>query len=150
MQARDHRDLVGGAVLVCAGAFVIAYATTQLQLGSLQRMGPGLFPAALGGLLCIFGAIIAVPAFFREGVAIPAEGRPIFFVLAAILAFGVAIRPLGVAPAVMIMTIVSTFAERRMSWWSALLLAAILAGLAVLVFNVGLDIPVEPIRWPFG
>jgi hypothetical protein len=148
MHGRDFRDVIGGGVLIFGGAFVLAYATTQLQVGNLARMGPGLFPAALGGLLCIFGAVVAVPALFRQGTLPSFDARPFLFVLASILIFGLAIRPLGVAPAVVLLTLVSTLAERRMSWWGALILAAVLATIAVLVFNVGLDIPVEAVRWP--
>jgi hypothetical protein len=149
MHGRDYRDVVGGGVLVFGGALVALYSTTQLEVGSLSRMGPGLFPAALGALLCIFGAIVTVPALFREGAPFPIELRPLLFVLASILVFGLTIRRLGVAPAVVLMTLVATLAERRMSWPGTLLLAAVLAGIAVLVFNVGLDIPVEAVRWPW-
>jgi hypothetical protein len=147
MYARDYRDIIGGGVLICAGAFVAAYATTQLEVGSLARMGPGLFPAALGVLLCGFGVIIAVPALFRQGTPISLDVRPLVFVLASILVFGLTIRRFGVAPAVVVMTLVATLADQRVSWLGAIVLAVVLAGLAVLIFNVGLDIPVAPIIW---
>jgi hypothetical protein len=147
MHARDYRDIIGGGVLLCVGAFVVAYATTQLEVGSLARMGPGLFPAALGALLCGFGAIVAVPAFFREGTPVSVDGRPFVFVLASILVFGLTIRRFGVAPAVFVMTLVATLADQRLSWRGAIMLGVVLAALAVLIFNVGLDIPVAPIIW---
>jgi hypothetical protein len=148
MLDRDYRDVIGGGVLVFAGALVVLYATTQLQVGNLARMGPGLFPAALGAILCIFGAIVALPALFREGMPVTIEIRTFFFVLASILVFGLTVHPLGIAPAVILMVLVSTLAERRMSWPGALLLSAVLAAMAVLIFNVGLDIPVAAVRWP--
>jgi hypothetical protein len=148
MLGRDYRDVIGGGVLILGGALVMLYATTQLQIGSLSRMGPGLFPAALGGLLCIFGAIVALPALFRQGAPVTIELRPFFFVLASILVFGLTVHPLGIAPAVILMVLVSTLSEPRMSLPGALLLAAVLAAMAVLIFNVGLDIPVEAVRWP--
>ena len=40
MHARDYRDIIGGGVLVAGGLFVVLYATTQLQVGTLARMGP--------------------------------------------------------------------------------------------------------------
>jgi hypothetical protein len=147
MNARDYRDIIGGGVLICAGAFVAAFATTQLEVGSLARMGPGLFPAALGVLLCGFGAIVAVPAFFREGTPISVDLRPFVFVLASILVFGLAVRRFGVAPAVVVMTLVATLADQRLSWRGAIALAVSLAAIAVLIFNVGLDIPVAPFIW---
>jgi hypothetical protein len=147
MHARDYRDIIGGLVLVLIGLFVVVYATTQLEVGSLARMGPGLFPAALGALLCGFGVIVAVPALFREGAPISMEVRPFVFVLASILVFGLTIRRFGVAPAVVALTLVATLADRRLSWRGSILLAASLAAIAVLIFNVGLDIPIEALRW---
>lgn len=147
MYARDHRDIIGGAVLICGGAFVVAYATIHLEVGTLARMGPGLFPGALGVLLCGFGAIIAVPALFRQGTPISLDVRPFVFVLASILVFGLTIRRFGVAPAVFVMTLVATLADQRLSWRGAIALGVVLAALAVLIFNLGLDIPVAPIIW---
>jgi len=147
MQGRDYRDIIGGGVLIASGLFVVVYATTQLQVGTLSRMGPGLFPAALGFLLCCFGAVIAVPALFRPGTLPSIDARPLIFVLASILVFGLAVRRFGVAPAVVALALVATLADRRLTWRGAIVLAAALAALAVLIFNYGLDIPVEAVRW---
>jgi hypothetical protein len=147
MYRRDYRDIIGGAILLLGGAFVVAYAVTQLQVGSLARMGPGLFPAALGVLLCCFGMALAVPALFRSGTLPAVDLRPLVFVLGSILAFGLTIRKFGIAPAVVMLTLVATLADRRLSPARALLLAAGLAALAVLIFNVGLDIPVAAYTW---
>jgi len=147
MYRRDYRDIFGGAVLLLGGVFVVAYATSQLQIGSLNRMGPGLFPAALGILLCLFGIMLAVPALFRQGTLPSIEIRSLVFVLASILVFGLTIRRFGVAPAVVAMTLVAALADWQFSLLKAAALAAGLAIIAVLIFNVSLEIPVEAIRW---
>jgi hypothetical protein len=147
MYRRDYRDIIGGAILLLGGVFVVAYATSQLQIGSLNRMGPGLFPAALGVLLCFFGTVLALPALFRAGTLPSVELRPLFFVLASILVFGLTIRRFGVAPAVVALTLVATLADRQFAWPKAIALAIGLATIAVLIFNVSLEIPVEAIRW---
>jgi hypothetical protein len=147
MYRRDYRDIIGGAILLLGGVFVVAYATSQLQIGSLNRMGPGLFPAALGVLLCFFGTVLALPALFRAGTLPSVELRPLFFVLASILVFGLTIRRFGVAPAVVALTLVAALADRQFAWPKAIALAIGLATIAVLIFNVSLEIPVEAIRW---
>jgi hypothetical protein len=147
MHRRDYRDIIGGTTLVLGGVFVVAYATSQLQIGSLGRMGPGLFPAALGVLLCFFGILLAVPALFRPGTLPTIELRSLVFVLASILVFGLTIRRFGVAPAVIALTLVAALADRQFPWLKAVALAVALAVIAVLIFNVGLEIPVEAIRW---
>lgn len=147
MYRRDYRDIFGGAVLLLGGSFVVLYTTTQFQIGSLGRMGPGLFPAALGVLLCFFGIALVVPALFRQGSRQSIEFRPLFFVLASILVFGLTIRRFGIAPAVVMLTLVASLADRRQSWPRTLVLAATLAALSVLIFNIGLDIPIDAFRW---
>ena len=76
------RDVVAGAALIAVGALYAGYAAWDLPLGSLRRMGPGLFPVGLGALLALFGACIAVPAIGRDAAlptmnarAIAAVGR---------------------------------------------------------------------------
>lgn len=147
MYRRDYRDMIGGAVLFLGGAFVVVYAVTQLQIGSLGRMGPGLFPAALGVFLCLFGIALAVSALFRPGTLPSIELRPLVFVLASILVFGLTIRRFGIAPAVVVLTLVASLADPRLTWPKALLLAGVLATLAILIFNVALEIPIEAFRW---
>lgn len=147
MYSRDYRDMIGGAVLFAGGAFVVGYAVTQYQLGSLARMGPGLFPAALGILLCLFGIALAIQALLRPGTLPSVKLRPLIFVLASILVFGLTIRRFGIAPAVVLLTLVASLADPRLSWPKAMLLAAGLAMLAVLIFNVALDIPIAAVIW---
>ena len=55
MQKRDLKDILAGAVLIALGLPGAAYALATLPLGTLRRMGPGMFPAALGLILALFG-----------------------------------------------------------------------------------------------
>src|SRR5690606_26264901 len=67
MLTRDYRDIIGGALLIIGGIAFSWYAAHQYDLGSLRRMGPGMFPMALGLVLAVFGLMMMVPAFFRAG-----------------------------------------------------------------------------------
>jgi hypothetical protein len=55
MLSRDYRDIVGGLLLVVLGLGFSWYAAEHYDLGSLRRMGPGMFPTVLGVALACLG-----------------------------------------------------------------------------------------------
>ena len=57
-----HKDVWGGALMVAIGAGVVWWTALQYPIGTLQRMGPGYFPLALGIILMATGACIAAKA----------------------------------------------------------------------------------------
>jgi hypothetical protein len=93
MHTYDYRELISGTLLVAVGLFAGIYATRHYNLGTLQHIGPGMFPAMLGFLLAGIGVLIALRALFsgshpRNGDGMSAfEVRPFVAVLAGIFAF---------------------------------------------------------------
>jgi hypothetical protein len=147
MYARDYRDLIGGGLLILIGAAVTLHATNSLGLGTLLRLGSGGFPAALGVLLVVFGLALIVPAFRRRGELLPIAILPLICVLASILAFAVTLRTLGIVPAVIVMTLIATRADSKLSLFKAGILAVVLATFATLIFPIGLGIRVPILTW---
>ena len=41
--SRDYRDIIAGGLLMAAGVWMALYAQGTLDLGSVRRMGPGMF-----------------------------------------------------------------------------------------------------------
>ncbi|TKT76299.1 tripartite tricarboxylate transporter TctB family protein [Aquamicrobium sp. LC103] len=149
MLSRDYKDIVGGALLVIVGLVFSWYAATHYDLGTLRRMGPGMFPAALGIVLAGFGAIMAVPAFFRRGEVPSVRIWTPLFVLTGVAGFAVLIRPFGLIPAILAVSIISSFAELKVRPISLTILSVSLCVIAWLVFRVGLGLPIAMYRWPF-
>lgn len=149
MLSRDYRDIVGGILLVALGLAFSSYAAANYDLGTLRRMGPGMFPTALGIVLAGFGLVIAIPAFFRPGVIPEIRVWTPIFVLTGVAAFAMTIRPFGLIPAVLSVVVISSFAELRFKPVSLTILTTSLCLIAWLVFRVGLGLPVEMFRWPF-
>lgn len=149
MAARDYRDVVGGGLLVLAGSAFAYHAIANLALGTLRRIGPGMFPAALGVILALFGLAILIPALFRQGAFPDIEPRTPVFVLGGVSAFALTIVPFGLAPAILAVTIVSSLAEPKFRPVSLAVLCAVLCLMAWLTFRVGLGLPFQMIRWPF-
>jgi len=146
---RTNRDVLGGALLVTAGLAMSFYAAQTYDLGAVRSMGPGMFPAAIGLILAIFGGLIAVPALFRYGDGPKIDGRPLFFVLSSVAAFAIAIRPFGLLPAVVASTLVSSFAGRRRHPRIVAALCLGLSAAAWIIFGLGLGLNVAMIDWPF-
>lgn len=112
MYARDYRDIIGGALMVFFGGFLVVGALATMSLGTPQRMGPGLFPMAVGVVLTFLGVCIVVPACFRSGSLGDVEWRPLAAVTGSILAFGLVVPVFGLAPAIASLVVVSALADK--------------------------------------
>lgn len=149
MLSRDYRDIVGGALLLVSGLIYAWYAAGHYDLGTLRRMGPGMFPMALGLLLAFFGFLMIIPALFRAGEKPDIRKWSPLFVLAGVAAFAFTIRPFGLIPAVLAVTLISSLAELEVRPLRLATLSASLSLIAYLVFKVGLSLPVAMFRWPY-
>lgn len=149
MQRRNYADAAAGLALVVFGLAIYFHVTANYDIGTLRRMGPGMAPMALGGLVAMLGAILAVGALFRAAEALPElQIRPFVFVLLAVVAFATTVRTLGLVPAVVLLVGLATLAERGARLRTFLLLAAALATMAYLIFRVGIGMNLPPFRWP--
>lgn len=149
MHQRDYRDVAGGGLLAALGLAVAAYAFGRLELGSLTRIGPGMFPAGLGIVLAVLGAIIAIPAAFRPGSPVEVPWRQGLAVLGGVLAFGIAVSSFGLVPGVVALTAAASLSEAGARPARIALMSAVLSAMAYLIFAVGLGLALEPFRWPF-
>lgn len=149
MYLRDYRDVLAGGLLVCAGVFVALYAFQHYALGTFNQMGPGMFPVGLGVVLALIGVAILISALLRPGPELTADIRPFVAVIAGMIAFVLAVDVLGMVPAIMLLVVAAAAAESAFRPLPALILGAALATIAVMIFRVGLGVPIEPLRWPF-
>ncbi|OWY04688.1 hypothetical protein B6V75_00610 [Thioclava sp. F1Mire-8] len=145
---RDIPDLAGGVLLVAIGLFVTLYAVDHYEIGSLRRMGPGFFPALLGGVLAVLGVMIALPALARRGEAIRIAWKECLAVLAAILVFAAGLDRVGLVPVTLASVLIATLAapDRRIGWRIALALVVTLLSVAVFSFGLKMIVPLWPGR----
>ena len=149
MQKRDLKDILAGAVLIALGLPGAAYALATLPLGTLRRMGPGMFPAALGLILALFGLAILIPALLREGPPMRrVDYRSLFYIMASVLAFALLVDPFGLFPAIAALAVIASRADSKLPIPGTLILASGLALISVLLFEVGLGMPIEAFKWP--
>lgn len=62
---RRASDLALGALLLLVGLFALAHVGSY-PVGTLRRMGPGAFPALVGGLLCIVAVVLLARGALRR------------------------------------------------------------------------------------
>jgi len=133
---------------------VIGFGTTwqawlEYPLGTVSRMGPGMFPAGVGALLMGMGLLVIVPALFRVGPALPKpDFRALFFVLLSLAVFALTVDTFGLIPATALLTVTAVLADNKLGVIGTVVLAVGLAAIAILIFRVGLGILLEPFKWP--
>ena len=119
----------------------------HLPTGTAARMGPGYLPTVLGGILLALGLLIAArPLWSITRAVTPLAIRPLLLVTAAVVAFGLLLRPAGLVVATLALVVVARLAHRECRVLETALLAVGLAAVAAAVFVYGLRLPL-PV-WP--
>ena len=147
----DYRDLASGLLLIAAGLFVAIHAMTNLELGTMARMGPGYFPMVLGWLLTALGVVIALLSLrgaIVDALAPRLAFRPLLAVFCSLLIFSFLIEPFGLVPATMALTAIAVFAERKPPLRRSVLLAIGLSFVAWLIFTVALQMTLPAFHFP--
>ncbi len=143
---RHPKDFYAGVIFVVVGLIAVTIGR-DYSLGSATRMGPGYFPALLGWLLTILGAIIALRSLAIDGPRVGHVGyRPLAFILAAMFAFAGLLEPGGLVLATIALVVIGCLAtaESRAREWLALTLGLLAIGLGLFVYGLGLPIKIWP------
>ena len=147
MKIRSPRDFCAGAMFAVVGLFFVAWSFAHYQMGSAVRMGPGYFPAVLGGLLFLLGLLVLFQSLVFGGPKIAAfHFRPLILVCGSVLAYGYLMQPGGLAVATAAAVIIGAMAGNEFKWKEVLVVALVLVLFSWLVFVKGLTLPF-PI-WP--
>lgn len=145
---RDTKDFWSGVMCMGFGLAAIVLGR-RYPVGTPASMGPGMFPLILGGCLGLLGLGCSLRAM-RPGKAIARierlQPRPVLVVLGSVVAYGVALPKLGLVVASMLLVVLSRLAAPGFRWLEVTVFGVILTLGCVLVFIVGLKLPV-PV-WP--
>jgi hypothetical protein len=149
-------DLVSAAIFIVlgVGAFIMAL---DYRTGTLYRMGPGIFPLLVSGLMAILGAVLAVQAIVAwrlrrvsgaKAGLMPdlAAMRALILTMVSLVAFALLIRTAGMMIAVTTMAFIATRAQPGRPIVSSLILSVSLAVICAAIFVYGIGIPIS--LWP--
>ena len=156
MKIGHAKNFWGGVLFIVLGAMfaVIAYGvrfgdTVLLggyTMGSPARMGPGFFPFYLGVILILLGVVVMLSGF---RVHPDDDGRverfywgPILWVLGAVVAFGIVLKPIGMLLAGIMLVIVASFGSPTFNLKRSVILAVCLSVFCAIVFVWGLKLPI--------
>jgi hypothetical protein len=148
VRVRHQKDFWSGVMFLVIG-LAFAGLAQRYDLGTAQRMGPGYFPTALGGLLAVLGLVIAIRGLRRAERGSDIERfhfGPLAVVLGAVALFALLLRPAGLVAALLVLVGVSAYASHEFRLREVVPLAVFLVGLvlAVFVWGLGMVVPVWP------
>ena len=147
MRIASTKDFLAGILFAGLGAAFAAVAATSYAQGTPARMGAGFFPLVLGVLLAGVGLAVMVRSLVVPGDGLPrVQLRPLLSLLAAMVLFGLMLRPLGLLISAAALVLVGGLSSPEFRFKEAVLLAAGLSVGAVLLFVsiLGLPLPVWP------
>lgn len=139
----SRREVLGGLLLLALGLGFLLL-SFNYPMGSARRIGAGVFPALVAGLLVVVGLLITLRGLIGTGERIGDLAlKPLVLIVAAIGAFALMLKPLGFVPATFVMILLAARAHPGFRWPSAILLAVvtILFGGAVFIKGLGLPMP---------
>ena len=146
MTIRSAQDYVGGIVLMALALFAL-WASSDLQGMRGFSFGAGTAPRMFGGLLVALGAAIALTGLLTDGPAMPHYSwRGPLLVMASIVFFALAIRPLGVVVTAFASFLIAAMGTHETRWIETIIVGACLtAGCALLFpYVLGLPMPMFP------
>ena len=157
MNIKSQKDFFSGVMFTVMGV-AFAWGATTYTVGNGARMGPGYFPLMLGVLMAILGLAILFKALVVETEDGDKIGKwawkPLFFIIASNLAFGVLLGGLpsikvpamGLMVAIYGLTFIAAQAGNEFKFKEVIILATVLAVGSYLGFVVllKLQFPVWP------
>lgn len=137
-----NREVLAGLFLIVSAA-IGYYAAFPLDAGSMSGVGSGLMPKAVAVLLGAFGIYLIVVGLF--GTHERVEGfslRGTIFVLGAIMAFAVTVRPFGLLVAGPLSMLLSAMADPDTRPMEIIVFTVCMTIGCYLLFKVVLSLPI--------
>ena len=145
----NNRDFYGGLLVILIGALAL-WGGLRYDVGSLADMGPGFFPAAIGGLLILVGAIIAFSGLgtveTTGGIALP-DLRGLVCITLGLIAFAAFGVYGGLVPATFALVFVAALGDRKNTLQQAVWLSLAMVAIAIVVFRWALQLQLPLVTW---
>ena len=146
------RKIVLAGLLFMTVAVLGLWISRDYPIGTALRMGTGYVPRLLCWILLGLGALVLLQGLrdAREAEQVGgdrAAWRPVIFVTASLVVFGLAIERLGLVVSIALVVGIGSLAARDLRPWevAAAALVLILLSWAIFILGLGLTIPVWPV-----
>jgi hypothetical protein len=147
---RNAKDFWTGAIYIAVGSAAI-FMSREYGMGTAVKMGPAYFPTVLSALLILIGSLSVIRAFLKQGTPIGTVAwKGLILIISATVLFGFIVRGAGLAIALPLLVMISAYASTRFRWQYALALAAGVTVFCILIFQVGLGVPLPILGSWFG
>jgi putative tricarboxylic transport membrane protein len=143
---RNAKDVVAGGLFVLCG-FAALWFGRSLEYGTARQMGSGFIPRWLAAILVLLGIAIVLRGLVVDGgrmTSLPLKRT--VTLIAAIVAFGATVEPLGLAISTFLCTAIGALAGNEIRRGEIVALGAGLAAFSGIVFVYGLRLPFS--LWP--
>ncbi|TMJ79294.1 MAG: tripartite tricarboxylate transporter TctB family protein [Alphaproteobacteria bacterium] len=141
-----RRDVLAGLLFIGVAVFGL-WLSRDYPIGTALRMGTGYVPRLLCWILFGLGAVVLVQGLreAQDARALSAL-RPLVFVTASLVIFGLSIERLGLVISILLLIGVGAVAARGLRPFETLLAALVLILLSwgIFILGLGLTIPVWP------
>jgi putative tricarboxylic transport membrane protein len=150
-RALTRRDVLAGLLFI--GVAVLGlWLSRDYPIGTALRMGTGYVPRLLCWLLLGLGAVVLVQGLREAQDVRPLSSsdvsalRPVIFVTASLVIFGLSIERLGLIISILLLIGVGSVAARGLRPFETLAAALVLIVLSwgIFILGLGLTIPVWP------
>jgi hypothetical protein len=146
LRVRSAQDFAAGILFMLIGLAGVVFGG-NLVYGTAVRMGPGFFPIWVSWIIVVLGVIVACRGLVFAGPRIEMPVfRPVFFIIASIVIFGLLINRIGLALTTVVLTILAAYARPKVELKETIIFAIVLGIAATLAFVYGLAQPV-PAWW---
>ncbi|MEI6303233.1 MAG: tripartite tricarboxylate transporter TctB family protein [Betaproteobacteria bacterium] len=145
-----QQDAIGGLVVFAVGVFAF-WQSANLPMGTLGGMGAGMLPRSLAVLFGLLGLLLFLSAVLKAGPTIERLSiRGPVLVLGAVVLFGLAVRPLGLAVAGPVAIMIGAFASEDVRWVEALVFGLLITTFCAALFKFALGLPIPLAPWLLG
>ena len=150
IRIRAPQDAAAGLFLIALGAFVF-WQTTDLSVGTMRALGPGMMPRVLATLCALCGLALVGYSLIKDGAALERWSiRGPLFILGAAIVFGLTVRPLGLFVAGPAAVIIGSMAARDSRPIEAVAFGVGMTVFCWLLFKVLLTLPIPVAPWLLG
>lgn len=160
LRVRSQQDLAAGLFMIFL-AVVALFLASDLPMGSLRQIGPGMLPKAFAVICAGLGVLLALSSLRYNGEKLSGwSWRGVIFVLGGAVVFGLTIRgfdlgpikipQLGLAVSGPLVVLISGLAADDRKIKELVIFAIVMTIFCALLFKYALGLPIPLAPWLLG